>query len=321
LVPGSSFGAFLASTALMSARDCRKKFLRFFPKGFTDDTYLDWERNYKAQAHARWDEVLNPDGYRALMRAGDHATIANHAVRIESRTNLLFSFEKMALRDAVKSEIGARQFAEGLYAYLYRDGDDERKFARWCAAVAELPRRQTRVLTWPVLTVFPFIALPDRHVFLKPNVTRLAAKHYGVEFEYHSRPAWSTYASLLEFAATVPVSLKLRGGRSKYLLRRLLERRVPRSIVERGKRGFEAPIAEWLRGPLAAMTTELLTDGRLASRGLFEPREVSRLWTEHRTGNRDHRHRLWQLVMLELWFRQFVDEAPARSADAIMEVA
>lgn len=126
---------------------------------------------------------------------------------------------------------------------------------------------------------------------------------------------------LLEFAARVPVGLKLRGGRSKYLLRRLLERKVPRSIVERGKRGFEAPIGEWLRGPLAAMTTELLTDGRLAARGLFEPREVDRLWSEHRTQAADHRHRIWQLVMLELWFRQFVDAAPARSADAVMEVA
>jgi hypothetical protein len=192
----------------MSARECRAKFLRFFPKGFTDETYLDWERNYKAQAHERWDEVLNPAAFRALMRAGDYGTIANHAVRIESRTNLLFSFEKMALRDAVKSEAGARTFAEALYGYLHRDGDDEKKFARWRAAVAELPRRQTRVLTWPVLTVFPFIALPDRHVFLKPNVTRLAAQEYGFDFQYRSNPEWSTYASLLAFAATVKKDLR-----------------------------------------------------------------------------------------------------------------
>jgi asparagine synthase (glutamine-hydrolysing) len=123
---------------------------------------------------------------------------------------------------------------------------------------------------------------------------------------------------LLEFAARVPVSLKLRAGRSKYLLRRLLERKVPSSIVERGKRGFEAPIGEWLRGPLASITAELLTDGRLASRGLFEQREVTRLWTEHQAHAADHRHRLWQLVMLELWFRQFVDVSPARHADTML---
>jgi asparagine synthase (glutamine-hydrolysing) len=116
---------------------------------------------------------------------------------------------------------------------------------------------------------------------------------------------------LLEFAARVPSSLKLRDGRGKYLLRKALESRVPRAILERGKHGFEAPIGEWLRGPLAPMTEDLLCDGRLRDRGLFNGREVARLWTEHRGGRADHRHRLWQLVMLELWFRQFIDRAPA----------
>ena len=64
--------------------------------------------------------------------------------------------------------------------------------------VAELPRRQTRVLTWPIVTVFGFIAEPTRHVFLKPNVTRIAAARYGVSLRYHSRPNWPTYADLLE---------------------------------------------------------------------------------------------------------------------------
>ncbi len=113
---------------------------------------------------------------------------------------------------------------------------------------------------------------------------------------------------LLEFAARVPMSLKLKNGRSKYLMRRLLEQHVPRSISERPKRGFEAPIAEWLRGPLAEMTTELLLDGRLHERGIFAPGEIKRLWDEHRSGRASHQHRLWQLVMLELWFRRFIDQ-------------
>jgi len=116
---------------------------------------------------------------------------------------------------------------------------------------------------------------------------------------------------LLEFAATVPASLKLKNGRSKYLLRRLLERRIPKSIVDRPKHGFEAPTGEWLRGPLAPMVDDLLLDGRLRGRGIFDDREVARLWTEHRGRAKDHRHRLWSLVMLELWFRQFVDSTTA----------
>ena len=72
---------------------------------------------------------------------------------------------------------------------------------------------------------------------------------------------------LLEFAARVPASLKLRGGTSKYLLRRALERRVPRALFTGPKHGFTAPIARWLRGPLKPMARELLFDGRLADRG------------------------------------------------------
>src|SRR5207253_9789156 len=106
-------------------------------------------------------------------------------------------------------------------------------------------------------------------------------------------------------------SLKIKNGRGKYLLRKVLERTIPRDILERGKQGFEAPIGEWLRGPIAPMTEGLLSDGRLRDRGVFNDREVTRLWTEHRDGRADHRHRLWQLMMLELWFRQFIDKAPA----------
>jgi asparagine synthase (glutamine-hydrolysing) len=121
---------------------------------------------------------------------------------------------------------------------------------------------------------------------------------------------------LLEFAATVPTGLKLKNGQSKYLLRRLLERRVPKSIVDRPKQGFEAPIGEWLRGPLAPMVDGLLTDGRLRDRGIFDDKAIAGVWRAHREGRQDHRHRLWSLVMLELWFRQFVDRSAARVGEA-----
>jgi asparagine synthase (glutamine-hydrolysing) len=126
---------------------------------------------------------------------------------------------------------------------------------------------------------------------------------------------------LLEFAATVPTALKLKNGRSKYLLRRVLERRIPQAIIDRPKHGFEAPIGEWLRGPLAATVNDLLFDGRLRQRGLFDDRAVATLWEEHRSRARDHRHRLWSLLMLELWFRQFADAGSAsRPAGAFQPV-
>ncbi len=114
---------------------------------------------------------------------------------------------------------------------------------------------------------------------------------------------------LLEFAATVPTSLKLKNGRSKHLLRRLLERHVPPAIVNRPKQGFAVPVGDWLRGPLSGTVTDLLQDGRLRDRGIFNPSAVRKMWNEHKSRERDHGHRLWSLVMLELWFRQFVDGA------------
>ncbi len=121
---------------------------------------------------------------------------------------------------------------------------------------------------------------------------------------------------LLEFAATVPTALKLKDGRGKYLLRKLLARRIPQPIVDRPKHGFEAPIGEWLRGPLVDAVNDLLLDGRLRARGIFNDRTIADMWREHRTGARDHRHRLWSLVMLELWFRQGVDRGSAAEAAA-----
>src|SRR5262249_41914777 len=123
--------------------------------------------------------------------------------------------------------------------------------------------------------------------------------------------------TLLEFAASVPASLKLKNRQGKYLLRRLLERRIPKSIVDRPKQGFSAPIGEWLRGPLAPMVDSLLLDGRMRERGVFDDRAIRTIWREHRRGSHDHRHRLWSLVMLELWFRQCVGgDAVGRGAAA-----
>lgn len=192
-----------ALTRTPSATRCRRKFLRFFPGGFQDETYLDWERNYKWEAHERWEESLGRTAFRTALTEQRYSEIAARAVQIESRTNLLFSFEKMALRDAVKSAAGARAFATGLYELLYGRGSEERKFEEWCTTVSELPRKQTRVLTWPIVTVFGFLATPERHIFLKPNVTKIAAREYGFEFDYQSRPQWTTYASLLAFANRV----------------------------------------------------------------------------------------------------------------------
>ena len=197
-----------SSSAAGSARlanRARRRFLHFFPDGFADETYLEWERNYKWDAHQQWERELSQPQMRSMIREGRFAELAATAVRIESRTKhpMLFSFEKMALRDAVKTPTGARLFANGLYEFLHGPGELETKFSRWCEVVGALPRRQTRVLTWPLVTVFGWLAQPKVHIFLKPNAIKKAAQRYGYDFDYKSRPNWATYASLLDFAKTI----------------------------------------------------------------------------------------------------------------------
>jgi hypothetical protein len=192
-----------ASKPGAAAQRCRRKFLRHFPEGFQDGTYLAWERTYKWDAYIRWQEALGKETFRSLLANGEHAEIAARAVRIEAKTNLLFSFEKMALRDAVKSPAGAELFASGLWAFLYGDGSSASRFDRWVDVVAHLPRKKTRVLTWPAVTVFGFIAQPRTHMFMKPNVMGRAAKAYGHELTYRSRPDPELYRGLLQFAGEV----------------------------------------------------------------------------------------------------------------------
>lgn len=119
---------------------------------------------------------------------------------------------------------------------------------------------------------------------------------------------------VIEFAATVPPDLKYRGRTSKYLLKRHLEGRVPRSVIYRPKQGFEIPLAEWLRNDLRGIGEDLLVSRGSLGRRYLRPERVWRLWLEHQRGIRDHSSQLWALMVLELWLRTFVDQAPDRGA-------
>ena len=107
---------------------CHKKFLHYFPKGFIDATYTAWERKYKSDAHFRFQQELNRQEYERLLSKKDYYEIALRAVKIETKTNLLFSFEKMALRDAVKQPEGAKAFAQGLFNYVYGKEELQQRF-------------------------------------------------------------------------------------------------------------------------------------------------------------------------------------------------
>lgn len=112
---------------------------------------------------------------------------------------------------------------------------------------------------------------------------------------------------MIEMAARIPPRLKLRGLQRKYILKRALEKLLPHDIVWRKKAGFGAPVRSWLRGPLLPMVNELLSEEKVRRRGLFRPEMVKRLLEANASGREDYNLQVFQLLMLELWQRQFLD--------------
>ena len=112
---------------------------------------------------------------------------------------------------------------------------------------------------------------------------------------------------LVEFVASLPSRLKLRGMTGKWLLRRSMAGRLPEPILTRGKMGFPVPIAEWFRGGYRHVVDDLVLGPRAAARGLFDAAYVRKMVEEDRRGHADHWERIWALVNLELWQRVFLD--------------
>ena len=113
---------------------------------------------------------------------------------------------------------------------------------------------------------------------------------------------------VVEFAASLPVEFKLRGRTLKYLLKRAMDGLLPPSVLARGKMGFGVPIDRWFRHELRELAYDTLLDARAAGRGLLRTDEVRRYLDDHVAGRAHHHHRLWALLMLELWHRMFIDQ-------------
>ncbi|MBO0862519.1 MAG: asparagine synthase (glutamine-hydrolyzing) [Chloracidobacterium sp.] len=116
---------------------------------------------------------------------------------------------------------------------------------------------------------------------------------------------------LIEFVETIPSSLKLRGATGKYILKRAVEGLVPDEILHRPKHGFSVPLVHWFNHELREMLQDTLTDRTTRERGYFNQRAIRVLIDEHGRGRRDNSHHLWGFLILELWFRAFIDRRPA----------
>jgi asparagine synthase (glutamine-hydrolysing) len=116
--------------------------------------------------------------------------------------------------------------------------------------------------------------------------------------------------NLIQFAASLPLDLKIRGGKTKWLLRQVLHRHVPAELVERPKAGFAIPLAAWLRGPLSDWAEDLLGEEALRGQNLLRRDAVRSEWTEFRTGNQASHHRIWALLMFQAWRKSRPESSP-----------
>jgi asparagine synthase (glutamine-hydrolysing) len=113
---------------------------------------------------------------------------------------------------------------------------------------------------------------------------------------------------LVEYAAHLPHSFKLRGLTTKFLLRQALKGILPDSILKRGKKGFNAPVAKWFAGPLKPLLEDLLSPQRLKRQGLFQPDYVTTLIKEHQARHRDNRKLLWTLLAFQMWYEHWIGQ-------------
>ena len=121
-----------------------------------------------------------------------------------------------------------------------------------------------------------------------------------------------------ELAARIPLSLKVRGGRGKHIIRQLLYREVPRELVDRPKAGFAVPVGEWIKGPLRGWAEDLLDPNLIHAEGWLDAALVQGRWREHLSGRRDSTPALWALLMFQSWIRTHAERSsgdePAHAA-------
>lgn len=114
--------------------------------------------------------------------------------------------------------------------------------------------------------------------------------------------------TVVEYMATLPLSFKLRNGTSKYLLRKLCERLLPASVLTKRKQGFAIPKDRWFQYELRTFAEDLLLDRQTLARGYFRKDSLSRMLKHHATGQRDYSTWIWCLIVLEMWFRLYLDD-------------
>lgn len=179
------------------------RFLQEFPQGFSDPKYCEAERNYKLKAHDIFQRELGIGQAKDLLSKGEIGMLVAKARSVLREVNLLDPrFEVGPFHDAMKDENAAKSFFRALIELLETVPVNAELFAKYADEICALPAARGRVATWPVATVFPYIARPDIHMFLKPEVTQKAERSLGFDLKYKSTPNWTTYERLLQMGRT-----------------------------------------------------------------------------------------------------------------------
>jgi len=172
-------------------------FVRRF-RSFDDSAYQKEERSYKDSGHQETLALLNGKG-RLLLSNARFSDLIVILKRVIQRAGLLGTQEAIALNDAFKDHAAAARYAAAILDFI--DIPDETRFEQLVAATGSLPEAgKARTLTWPIVTMIPWLAIPKQAMFLKPDMTKRIAEAFSFDIHYKPEPNWNTYFHLLELS-------------------------------------------------------------------------------------------------------------------------
>jgi Protein of unknown function (DUF3553) len=186
-----------------SLQTSKEMFLRAYPDGFYDQGYLKSERNHKVAAHELALSLISCEQLEALIGQKDYEEIGKRALKVANATNLIFPNEKLALKNGLKNSENMVLFSESLYQLLYGKEDVAERFISFARTLMAV-----KAAKWTLLSYFLFIVCPEKYIFLKPAVTRLAAEISAFEINFRPDLNWQTYKSVLDFSEYFRAELK-----------------------------------------------------------------------------------------------------------------